>query len=75
MGIEMLRLVKNNASMKRQMQGMEDTTLNLKLENRTLKENYEKLQKELNKARKDNYGHGEFNDEVQRLRKRIASLQ
>jgi hypothetical protein len=42
-GCEMLRLVKNNSSIKRQMQGMEDTINALKLENRTLKDGHEKL--------------------------------
>lgn len=75
MGTEMLRLVKNNASMKRQMQGMEDTRSNLKLENKTLKENYEKLQKDLNKIRKSSSKNEVQNEEIQRLRKRISNLQ
>jgi hypothetical protein len=43
-GCELLRLAKNNASIKRQMQGMEDTINTLKLENKVLKESHEKLQ-------------------------------
>ena len=76
-GIEMLRLVKNNSSIKRQMQSLEDINSNLKLENRELKENQQKLQMEFNKSRSSvsDYQSGQFNEEVQKLRKKISTLQ
>lgn len=77
-GCEMLRLVKNNSSIKRQMQGMEDTINGLRMENKALKEGHEKLQILLNNQEYQSMSEKSSKsqeDEIQKLRKRVQTLQ
>ena len=70
----MLRLVKNNSGIKRQMQGMEDTINSLKVEVKTLKEIHEKLQVQLNSQSSGRNSEKNAEEEIQKLRKRVLTL-